>query len=144
MARINLAVACLATLFASGCASGPALSQGKPASGFDQLVGCYAQSERGSASLRLEPREDKFILSGLGAEPPIAPLELTPYPEERLEMLSPGLRDKVDLMLTLGSSPLGIVKLKKGAELDGVKAESEYVLLAPQVGGPLFPRECPR
>lgn len=47
-------------------------------------------------------------------------------------------------MLTLGSSPLGIVKLKKGAELDGVEAESEYVLLAPQVGGPLFPRECPR
>ncbi len=108
-----------------------------------QLLGCYAQSVDGSVSLRISQEDDRYTASSIQEGQWGNPSELIPLSEEQLDKMGPEMKGILVAML---SGKLGIpafVRVKKGATIQGMTAESEFLLIAPQVGGPLFPRECP-
>ena len=114
-----------------------------PTSPEDQLIGCYAQESTARPTLRVFKDSGEYFLSFLKDAVPHGDLmQLKPVPEGVLSS-KPELAGRVEALLAIDLGVIGVVKFREGAVFEGQLLQSDFYFLAPQVGGPLFKRECP-
>lgn len=125
-----------------GCATGnPATPLA--ATGPEMLLGCYAQSANGVPSLSVTRQDGRYFLEPLPGDPAGArQMELFPkaMPGEAQARELPA---RVEAILGGELGIPALLKFAPGAVVEGQPMESEYHFFAPQVGGPLFRRDCP-
>lgn len=143
MKKFELAAIAMTTLLV-GCLAQPSSAVQARPDGVDPLIGCYAQSEGGNATLRVAKQGSEYFLVSLTeTEPREEWLQLFPLTDAQLSTFpsKDGLKVEAGLRAKLGV----IAVFKFGANGNGASDDDSnmYFFFAPQVGGELFQRGCP-
>lgn len=143
--RTNALLAFAVSLALHGCHTLRADPDQAGTSGPDLLVGCYAQSKDGPATLQVEREGAEYFLVSLTESQSRARwLHLTPLSDTQLAKIPVEDGRKVKAVLRGRLGVMAVFKFET-SDAAGDRAGSEsFYFYAPQVGGPIFRRTCSR
>lgn len=129
-------------LFLFVCVSAEAAAASPAAQRADVLLGCYAQDANGPITMRVNKEDEHYSLVAIH-EDGSTEKSFTLYSREA----KAGKAEGVEMIDALISDKLGVIAIMKstnGVPINTTSPGSDVYFYAPQVGGPLFKRPCPK
>lgn len=140
--KVPPSIPLLLLVFLFGCISDEAVAASSSAPRASVLLGCYAQDANGPITMRVDKENGHYALVAIH-EDGSTKKTLTLYSREAKASQAQAA-DKIDALISDSLGVIAIIKSKNGVPINTTSPGSDIYLYAPQVGGPLFERPCPK
>ena len=124
------------------CVSAEAVAASPSALHADVLLGCYAQDPNGPITMRVNREDGHYSLVAIHNDGSTEK-SFTLYSREAKEGKAQDA-EKIDALISDKLGVIAILKSKNGVPINTTSPGSDVYFYAPQVGGPLFKRTCPK